>query len=55
MYLAVIEFLADATRFSLADAGDGMEDANFVYETANAAILRLTKELSWLQEVLACF
>lgn len=50
---AIEEFSADATRFSLADAGDGMDDANFVFETANAAILRLTKEIAWMQEVLA--
>ncbi|KAJ0976260.1 hypothetical protein J5N97_018225 [Dioscorea zingiberensis] len=49
---AIEEFSSDATRFSLADAGDGMDDANFVFETANAAILRLTKELSWMEEVL---
>lgn len=49
---AIEEFSADATRFSLADAGDGVDDANFVFETANAAILRLTKELSWMEEVL---
>ncbi|KAG9130514.1 hypothetical protein Leryth_026694 [Lithospermum erythrorhizon] len=50
---AIEEFSADATRFSLADAGDGMDDANFVFETANAAILRLTKELAWMEEILA--
>lgn len=50
---AIEEFSADATRFSLADAGDGMDDANFVFETANAAILRLTKEVTWMEEVLA--
>lgn len=50
---AIEEFSADATRFSLADAGDGMDDANFVFETANAAILRLTKEITWMQEVIA--
>ncbi|KAM0952721.1 putative leucine--tRNA ligase [Dioscorea sansibarensis] len=50
---AIEEFSSDATRFSLADAGDGMDDANFVFETANAAILRLTKEISWMEEVLA--
>ncbi|KAF8411921.1 hypothetical protein HHK36_004479 [Tetracentron sinense] len=50
---AIEEFSADATRFSLADAGDGMDDANFVFETANAAILRLTKEISWMEEVLS--
>ncbi|CAH9084270.1 unnamed protein product [Cuscuta epithymum] len=50
---AIKEFSADATRFSLADAGDGMDDANFVFETANAAILRLTKEIAWMKDVLA--
>ncbi|KAG8646038.1 leucine--tRNA ligase, cytoplasmic [Manihot esculenta] len=50
---AIEEFSADATRFSLADAGDGVDDANFVFETSNAAILRLTKEISWMEEVLA--
>ncbi|XP_071701876.1 leucine--tRNA ligase, cytoplasmic-like [Rutidosis leptorrhynchoides] len=50
---AIEEFSADATRFSLADAGDGMDDANFVFETANTAILRLTKEFGWMEEVLA--
>ena len=49
---AIQEFSAVATRFCLADAGDGMDDANFAFETANAAILRLTKELSWMQEVI---
>nr|CAD1818232.1 unnamed protein product [Ananas comosus var. bracteatus] len=34
-------------------AGDGMDDANFVFETANAAILRLTKEIAWMEEVLS--
>lgn len=50
---AIEEFSADATRFSLADAGDGVDDANFVFETANAAILRLTKEIAWYEEILA--
>ncbi|KAF9602516.1 hypothetical protein IFM89_029815 [Coptis chinensis] len=42
---AIEEFSADATRFSLADAGDGMDDANFVFETANAAILEAHQNL----------
>ncbi|KAM7257744.1 hypothetical protein ACFE04_013485 [Oxalis oulophora] len=50
---AIEEFSADATRFSLADAGDGVDDANFVSDTANAAILRLTKEIAWMEEILA--
>uniref|UniRef100_A0A0D9ZW50 leucine--tRNA ligase n=1 Tax=Oryza glumipatula TaxID=40148 RepID=A0A0D9ZW50_9ORYZ len=48
---AIEEFSSDATRFALADAGDGMDDANFVFETANSAVLRLTKEISWMKEV----
>ncbi|DBA71743.1 TPA: hypothetical protein ACH3X2_011015 [Trebouxia sp. C0005] len=50
---AVQEYTADAMRLALADAGDGMEDANFVHDTADKGILRLTKELLWYDEVLA--
>ena len=32
---------ADATRFALADAGDGLDDANFLQKTADDAILKL--------------
>jgi len=49
---AVGEYSADATRFALADAGDGLEDANFERKSANAAILKLTKEESWIKEML---
>lgn len=30
-----------------------MDDANFECSTANAAILRITKELAWMEEMLA--
>lgn len=50
---AISEYSADCMRWALADAGDGMDDANFETTTANAAILRLTKELAWIEEVLA--
>lgn len=50
---AIKEFSADAMRWALADAGDGLDDANFETSTANAAILRLTKELAWYEEALA--
>ncbi|OWM81701.1 hypothetical protein CDL15_Pgr007739 [Punica granatum] len=50
---AIEEFSADATRFSLADAGDGVDDVNFEPDTANAAILQLTNELAWMEEVIA--
>ena len=39
----------DTVRLALSSAGDGMEDANFESQTANNAILRLTKELEWFQ------
>jgi hypothetical protein len=36
-----------------ADAGDGLEDANFERETADSAVLRLTAELEYATEVAA--
>lgn len=48
---AIAEYSADATRFALADAGDGLEDANFERKSANAAILKLTKEEVWVKEL----
>ncbi|KAF7132898.1 hypothetical protein RHSIM_Rhsim09G0006800 [Rhododendron simsii] len=50
---AIKKFSASATRFAIADAGDGMDDANFAFETANPAVLKLTKELSWMEGVIA--
>lgn len=47
---AVDKFGADATRFALAEAGDGVEDANFEYEIANAAILKLFTLKEWIEE-----
>ncbi|KAJ2792778.1 cytosolic leucyl tRNA synthetase, partial [Coemansia helicoidea] len=41
---------ADATRLTLADAGDSVEDANFEESTANAAILHLYTLLEWITE-----
>ncbi len=41
------KFGADATRLALADAGDGIEDANFDEKNANAAILRVHALMSW--------
>lgn len=48
---AVEHYGADATRLALADAGDGLEDANFEDSTANAAILRLYTLMEWIKEV----
>jgi leucyl-tRNA synthetase len=44
------EFGADATRFACADAGDGMDDANYALETCKMAILRLTTEEEWIKK-----
>ncbi|ORM40002.1 Leucine--tRNA ligase [Babesia sp. Xinjiang] len=38
---AIAQYTADGTRVALADAGDGLDDANFAKETAEAAILKL--------------
>ncbi|KAK4700721.1 leucyl-tRNA synthetase, partial [Phenoliferia sp. Uapishka_3] len=47
---SLVKFGADATRITLADAGDSIEDANFEESTANAAILRLKTLLEWCEE-----
>ncbi|KII84124.1 hypothetical protein PLICRDRAFT_179802 [Plicaturopsis crispa FD-325 SS-3] len=48
---SIEKFGADATRLSLADAGDGVEDANFDEKTANANILRVHTLLGWCEEI----
>lgn len=50
---AIAEYSADAMRVALADAGDAMDDANFEHTTANGAVLRVTRELAWIEESLA--
>ena len=45
----VEKFGADATRIALADAGDGMDDANFEENTADSAVLRLFTEREWCE------
>ncbi|RMX64546.1 hypothetical protein KXD40_001065 [Peronospora effusa] len=45
------EFGADATRFACADAGDGMDDANYALDTCRMAILRLTTEEEWIKRI----
>jgi leucyl-tRNA synthetase len=49
---SLVKFGADATRLSLADAGDGVEDANFDEKTANANILRVHTLLGWCEEMI---
>ena len=46
---AVNRFSADGTRLALADAGDTLEDANFVFEMADAGLLRLYSQIEWVK------
>ena len=48
---AIGEYSADAMRFAMANAGDGMDDANYEHSVANAAILSITREVAWIEEV----
>jgi leucyl-tRNA synthetase len=48
---AVKKFGADATRIALADAGDGVEDANFEEKGANSTIMRMHTLKEWIEEV----
>ncbi|XP_029439505.1 leucine--tRNA ligase, cytoplasmic isoform X2 [Rhinatrema bivittatum] len=50
---AVGKFSADGMRLALADAGDTVEDANFVEAMADAGILRLYTWVEWVKEMLA--
>jgi leucyl-tRNA synthetase len=50
---ALTRYGADATRFALADAGDALEDANFLEKTADDAILKLYTEREFIEESLA--
>ena len=39
---------------TLADAGDGLEDANFMFEMADAALLRLYSQVEWIKVSCTC-
>jgi leucyl-tRNA synthetase len=43
---------ADATRFTCADAGDGILNANYDRKVVNQAILALTTEFEWITDTL---
>ena len=46
---SIKKFGADASRIAIADAGDGIEDANFEEYAANATILRLKTLIDWCE------
>eukprot|EP00794_Sanderia_malayensis_P007562 gene7562-8400_t len=50
---AIDKFSADGMRLALADAGDSIEDANFVEKMADAGILRLFTFMEWVKDILA--
>ncbi|XP_056587813.1 leucine--tRNA ligase, cytoplasmic-like [Triplophysa dalaica] len=50
---AISKFSADGMRLALADAGDTVEDANFVEAMADAGILRLYTWVEWVKEMIA--
>ncbi|KAM6970712.1 leucine--tRNA ligase, cytoplasmic [Aplochiton taeniatus] len=50
---AIDKFSADGMRLTLADAGDTVEDANFVEAMADAGILRLFTWVEWVKEMIA--
>ena len=42
-------FSADGMRMALADAGDFLDDANFVSKTAESCLLKLVQLVDWLK------
>jgi leucyl-tRNA synthetase len=52
MRQGIEKFGAGAMRLALADAGDGIEDANFDEKSANANILRLHTLIGWCEEMM---
>ncbi|RDA84226.1 hypothetical protein CP532_0134 [Ophiocordyceps camponoti-leonardi (nom. inval.)] len=47
----VVKYGADAARIAMADAGDGVSDANFEEDVADNSILRLFTLREWCEEV----
>lgn len=42
-------FITPGMRLALADAGDTVEDANFVEKTADSGLLRLYTLIEWVK------
>ena len=47
--------MLQGTRLALADAGDSLEDANFVFSMADAGLLRLHSQLEWIKVTIATY
>eukprot|EP01105_Mastigella_eilhardi_P024714 TRINITY_DN64_c0_g4_i1.p1 TRINITY_DN64_c0_g4~~TRINITY_DN64_c0_g4_i1.p1 ORF type:complete len:1079 (-),score=347.02 TRINITY_DN64_c0_g4_i1:3286-6522(-) len=52
LHEAISMYSADGTRIALADAGDGLDDANFLRSTADSSLLRLHTQKKWIEDVL---
>lgn len=50
MRQSVERFGVDPTRFTLADCGDGLDDANFDTQVADGAILKFTTFEEWIKK-----
>ena len=48
---SILQFGSDATRFTLAEAGDGFSDANFKTDIANKRVTQVFQELQWIKEM----
>ncbi|KPM09989.1 leucine-tRNA ligase, cytoplasmic-like protein [Sarcoptes scabiei] len=49
---AINKYSADGVRFALADAGDGIEDANFVEKQAENGLLKLYAFIEWCRDTI---
>ncbi|XP_074598670.1 leucyl-tRNA synthetase isoform X2 [Brevipalpus obovatus] len=49
---AIQKYSADGVRFALADAGDSIEDANFLEKQADSGLLRLYNFNEWTRDML---
>ena len=49
---SIQKFSADGTRFTLAESGDGVTDANFKTDTAKKRVAQFHQELQWIEETL---
>ncbi|KAF2075235.1 hypothetical protein CYY_003453 [Polysphondylium violaceum] len=52
LYDSIKQYSSDGTRIALADAGDGIDDANFVNKTAESALLKIHTQNLWIKEAL---
>lgn len=53
LHESIERYSADGTRITLADGSDSLNDANFETKSADAIVLKLWKEIKWIEEMLA--